>query len=215
MERHCLKGPESPEHQGGMGHWQGEMERSLQEPLPHTGRRRQKMRKSDWLTVRQYEALKFKQVAESKGCLTDETVDRLDDLGPGESWYSLHDRLKTDNVRHIKWCHKMCCIIISDWLPSIPERSVRVMHLGLFFCLSVCLTVHASTSKPIATIDLIIYTILIIRWSRSGSWLKNLFRERHDVMRALWTKKGGMTSQVLHRERESAISDCLEKWKIS
>ena len=31
MERYCQKGHESLQHQGGMGHWQGEMERSLQD----------------------------------------------------------------------------------------------------------------------------------------------------------------------------------------
>ena len=45
VEIYCQEGPESLEHQGGMGHWQGTMERSLQDQLPNTGRRRQKVRK--------------------------------------------------------------------------------------------------------------------------------------------------------------------------
>ena len=35
MERHCQKGPESLEHQGGMG----KMERSLRDSLPRTGKK--------------------------------------------------------------------------------------------------------------------------------------------------------------------------------
>ena len=34
VERYCQEGPESLEHQGGMGQWQGIMKRSLQGPLP-------------------------------------------------------------------------------------------------------------------------------------------------------------------------------------
>ena len=45
MERYYQKGPESLENQGGMGHRPRKMERSLQDPLPRTGRRRRKVRK--------------------------------------------------------------------------------------------------------------------------------------------------------------------------
>ena len=45
MEKHCQKGPESLEHQGGMGHYQGTMERYMQYPLPRTWRRRRNVRK--------------------------------------------------------------------------------------------------------------------------------------------------------------------------
>ena len=44
MERYYQKGPESLENQGGMGHRPRKMERSLQDPLPRTGRRRRKVR---------------------------------------------------------------------------------------------------------------------------------------------------------------------------
>ena len=41
------EGPESLEHQEGMGHCQGTMGRSRQDPLPRTGRRRRKVRKNN------------------------------------------------------------------------------------------------------------------------------------------------------------------------
>ena len=59
-------------------------------------------------------------------------------------------------------------------LPSLPERSARVMHLGLF----VCMSIRTRNSK---TIDMIFYTSSItppLRWSKSasGSGFKNLFK---------------------------------------
>ena len=44
-----------------------------------------------------------------------------------------------------------------SFLPSLPKRSVRVMHFG-YVCQSVCMSVRTRNSKTIAPIDLIVYT---------------------------------------------------------
>ena len=90
-------------------------------------------------------------------------------------------------------------------LPSLPQESASVVHLGMFVCMSVCPRVY---SKTIAPIDYICLHQKVYPWlcppkmiqNGSGSGLNNLlndsspFRDgtKHDikvrrgVKRALW-----------------------------